>query len=237
MWYYDRQGIIQVGGFNFVQDLPRFLVLLYALQRFELSDWGRNPAFTVHESPAGDKIEKHTVVLKESFTFTLHPSNSRRLAMKGRATAVMEVSCDKLLHKGSMVAKLYWAEETRISEVDILKKVKQAEKNIVVKGHVPDLLFEYKFPLSTATVRQKLDFDKTSTVTSKGSRTFWFLVFPKLQPIKELQGNELFSAWRQCVLCKFNCLLLFLVLKVTSFKVITPFGRRGSIIETLVVKT
>ena len=117
MWYYDRQGIIQVGGFNFVQDLPRFLVLLYALQRFELSDWGRNSAFIVHESLERDEIEKHTVILK-SFTFILQPSSSQRLVMKGRGTVVMEVSCDEL-YKGSMVAKLYWAEEARLSEVEI----------------------------------------------------------------------------------------------------------------------
>ena len=226
--------MIQVGGFNFVKDLPRFLVLLYALQRFESSDWGRNSEFTVHESLAKDKIEKYTVVLEDKFTFTLKPISNPRLAIKGRATAVMEASCDQLPDK-RMVAKLYWAEEARRSEVDILKQVEEDAKNIpAIEGHVPDLLFWREFRLSTATVRHKLHFGDTSNI---GSRKFRCLVFGKLQPIKELQDNELFSAWRQCVLCKFNCLLLFLVLKVTYFKVTTPFGRKGSIIETLVVKT
>ncbi|KAG1768250.1 hypothetical protein EV702DRAFT_979512, partial [Suillus placidus] len=40
VWYYDRQGIIQSSGIDFMKDLPRFMVLLYALQRFNLSDWG-----------------------------------------------------------------------------------------------------------------------------------------------------------------------------------------------------
>ena len=47
VWYYDRQGVIQSNGIDFVKDLPRFLVLLLALQRFELVDWsvitGLNP--------------------------------------------------------------------------------------------------------------------------------------------------------------------------------------------------
>ena len=40
VWYYDRQGVIQSNGIDFVKDLPRFLVLLLAFQRFELLDWG-----------------------------------------------------------------------------------------------------------------------------------------------------------------------------------------------------
>ena len=38
--YFDRQGIIQSDGINLIQDLPRFLVLLLAFQRFDLEDWG-----------------------------------------------------------------------------------------------------------------------------------------------------------------------------------------------------
>jgi hypothetical protein len=32
IWYYDRRGIIQSSGINFLTDCPRFMVLLYALQ-------------------------------------------------------------------------------------------------------------------------------------------------------------------------------------------------------------
>jgi len=44
VWYYDRQGCIQSEGINFFNDLPSFLVLLYALQRLELEQWGLNPS-------------------------------------------------------------------------------------------------------------------------------------------------------------------------------------------------
>src|SRR5271163_837964 len=40
IWSYDRQGVLQSDGIDFIKDLPRFLVLLFAFQRFELSDWG-----------------------------------------------------------------------------------------------------------------------------------------------------------------------------------------------------
>ncbi|KAF8417742.1 hypothetical protein L210DRAFT_812322, partial [Boletus edulis BED1] len=42
-WRYDRQGNLQRSGLNFVQDLPRFLVLLLAMQRFREQDWGLHP--------------------------------------------------------------------------------------------------------------------------------------------------------------------------------------------------
>ncbi|GLB44611.1 hypothetical protein LshimejAT787_1702380 [Lyophyllum shimeji] len=40
IWYCNRQGIMQSDGIDFVQDLPRFLVLLLAFRRFTLEDWG-----------------------------------------------------------------------------------------------------------------------------------------------------------------------------------------------------
>jgi hypothetical protein len=50
IWYYDWQGTVQSSGINFTEDLPRFMALLYALQRFHLEDWGRNVAFKPDES-------------------------------------------------------------------------------------------------------------------------------------------------------------------------------------------
>jgi hypothetical protein len=38
--YFDRQGIVQSDGIHLIQDLPRFMVLLLAFQRFDLEDWG-----------------------------------------------------------------------------------------------------------------------------------------------------------------------------------------------------
>ncbi|ETW83588.1 hypothetical protein HETIRDRAFT_170042 [Heterobasidion irregulare TC 32-1] len=40
IWWYDRQGIIRSQAMNFIQDLPRFSVLLLTFQRFTLEDWG-----------------------------------------------------------------------------------------------------------------------------------------------------------------------------------------------------
>lgn len=37
--YDDCQGIIHTHGMDFIKNLPRFLMLLFAFQRFELEDW------------------------------------------------------------------------------------------------------------------------------------------------------------------------------------------------------
>ncbi|ETW83439.1 hypothetical protein HETIRDRAFT_426692 [Heterobasidion irregulare TC 32-1] len=42
IWWCNRQGAIQTEGIDFVHDLPHFLILLFALQRFELDNWWFN---------------------------------------------------------------------------------------------------------------------------------------------------------------------------------------------------
>ncbi|KAJ7109906.1 hypothetical protein C8R44DRAFT_743248 [Mycena epipterygia] len=58
IWFYDREGCIQSSGIDFIQDLPRLIVLLFALQRFELRHWGFHPeldalARQIHRGFAG----------------------------------------------------------------------------------------------------------------------------------------------------------------------------------------
>ncbi|KAF8971737.1 hypothetical protein BDZ97DRAFT_1913646 [Flammula alnicola] len=52
IWYYDRQGILQSDGIDFLKDL---LVLLFAFQRFNLRDWGvvveSNPSAVLAHNP------------------------------------------------------------------------------------------------------------------------------------------------------------------------------------------
>jgi hypothetical protein len=97
------------------------------------------------------------------------------------------------------VAKIHWTQEARISEEEILNEVKGvAENHEAVRGHVPILLLAKRLTVSTSTIRNALGLEDPD----KGSRTLFLLVFKKLSPMKELQGNELFDAWRHCVLCK-----------------------------------
>jgi hypothetical protein len=47
VWWYDKQGVIQSNGINFVQDLPYFLVLLLCFERSTLENWGVIPIFNI----------------------------------------------------------------------------------------------------------------------------------------------------------------------------------------------
>ncbi|KAF9236275.1 hypothetical protein BU15DRAFT_77119 [Melanogaster broomeanus] len=79
--------------------------------------------------------------------------------------------------EGGIVAKIYWVEEGRVSEKDILKRVKEvAEQDEAVRGHVPTLFLSKTFTgLSTSTIRKALGLKDPT----KGSRTLFLLVFKK----------------------------------------------------------
>ncbi|KAG0699555.1 hypothetical protein DFH29DRAFT_1070617 [Suillus ampliporus] len=222
IWYYDRQGTIQCSGINFIDDLPRFMVLLYAFQRFDLEDWGRNKHFK--------EVKEGTCVKEGVLRFDLRPedledvelgdvelggvdleihtSDEERVThygLKGRATNVFPVTSEALAKKfpeieeDGMVAKIFWGEEQRTSEPEILSKVfdiADKEKE-TVKGHVPQLLWHCKVKNPTSAVRKALGLADPS----KGSRVLYILVFRKLRPITELHGEDFFNVWRQCILC------------------------------------
>ncbi|KAG2107426.1 uncharacterized protein F5147DRAFT_653300 [Suillus discolor] len=207
IWYYDRQGIIQCSGINFIQDLPRFMVLLYALQRFELHDWGRNKDLLPVE------VEKrlcHEFKIKDEklgeVDLLLHTSHDERVThygLQGRATNVVPVTSEALTKKygkfkDGMVAKIFWGEASRTSEPEILKKVDEiAKRHVTVQGHVPELLWHHTFTNPTSAIREALDVPEPT----KGSRVLYILVFRKLFPITQLHGKELFDVWRQCISC------------------------------------
>ncbi|KAG0706458.1 hypothetical protein DFH29DRAFT_1022318 [Suillus ampliporus] len=168
IWYYDRQGTIQCSGINFIQDLPRFMVLLYALQRFDLGGWGRNMDFKeVKEEGGGVKEERVT-----------------HYGLKGRATNVFPVTSEKLAKEGSGIE-----DDGMVDEI--------AKLQPTVDGHVPQLLGHYKVDNPTSAVREALGMPNPT----KGSRVLYILVFRKLRPITELDGEDFFNVWRQCILC------------------------------------
>ncbi|KAG2072831.1 hypothetical protein BDR04DRAFT_1096036 [Suillus decipiens] len=207
IWYYDRQGIFQCSGINFIQDLPRFMVLLYALQRFDLHDWGRNKYF--HPIQVEGK-QCHEFKIKDEelgeVDLLLHTSHDERVThygLQGRATNVVPVTSEALTKKYSnfqhgMVAKIFWGEASRTSEPEILEKVREiAKMHDSVKGHIPELLWHHQFTNPTSAIREALGVPDPT----KGSRVLYILVFRKLELITELHGKELFDVWYQCILC------------------------------------
>jgi hypothetical protein len=101
--------------------------------------------------------------------------------------------------QGGLVAKIYWGEEARVSEEEILKNVMEvAEETRPSEDTCPFYSWRRSFTVSTSTIRKALGLENPE----QGSRTLFLLVFKKLSPITELQSDELLDAWRQCVLCE-----------------------------------
>ncbi|KAG2073282.1 hypothetical protein BDR04DRAFT_1095178 [Suillus decipiens] len=207
IWYYDRQGIIQSSGINFIQDLPRFMVLLFALQRFELEDWGRNKNFRPVQVE-GKRCHEFKIKDEElgEVDLLLHTSHNERVThygLQGRATNVVPVTSEALVKKygnfqDGMVAKIFWGEASRTSEPEILEKVKEIAKvHDSVKGHIPELLWHHTFTNPTSAIREALGVPEPAA----GSRVLYVLVFRKFHPITKLHGKELFDVWYQCILC------------------------------------
>ncbi|KAG1730541.1 uncharacterized protein EDB91DRAFT_783481 [Suillus paluster] len=213
IWYFDRQDVIQCSGINFVQDLPRFMVLLLIMQRIKYKQWGLNTKF--EPTPGvSDKIvipdEKNGMDVDLKLDLT-SDERTTHYGLRGRATTLFPVESQALssleqkpyFHNKStgLVAKLYWPEESRESEPAILKKVYEiAKQEAEVVGHVPEMLWSYKFEeTSTAKIRKALGLEDAE----RGSRVLYIIVFRELIPITTLSGMEFLSAWWQIALCHY----------------------------------
>ncbi|KIK35988.1 hypothetical protein CY34DRAFT_95210, partial [Suillus luteus UH-Slu-Lm8-n1] len=215
-WYFDRQGAIQCSGINFVQDLPRFMVLLLVMQRMPYAKWGHH---TLPELVSSGEIQVHDEKLGGVVDLKFNLESGKRtthFGLRGRATTVFPVDSmalsalvPQLPHDNphnptdKLVAKLYWPEEERESEADILQKVYEIAKNDKegkVKLHVPEMVWSHKFEdTSTANIRRALGIDDAK----KGRRVFYMIVFRKLDPIMNLNGKEFLKAWWQTVECHY----------------------------------
>ncbi|KAH7909633.1 hypothetical protein BJ138DRAFT_206512 [Hygrophoropsis aurantiaca] len=163
IWYLDRQQAIQCYGFNFVQDLPRFLVLLLVMDRLTEKQWGINGTFEIGETKRmalGNEHDKVVMVLGSPVSI--------HFGLRGRATNVysiseLEMSGDtpypQLISGDKYVVKIFWSEESRENEPELIKKahaIAQTEPDVI--GHLPEPVWWSKFPdTSTASIRQALD--------------------------------------------------------------------------------
>ncbi|KIK32859.1 hypothetical protein CY34DRAFT_814033 [Suillus luteus UH-Slu-Lm8-n1] len=224
LWWFDRQHTIQCAGINFILDLPRFMVLLFIMQRMGYKQWGLHPLFEPEPEYTGEIIVEYEEdngnlnkqgqdkrkSQKKHVDLTLNlksPERKTHFGLRGRATTVFPVKSKALsalprrphsLNESTeFVAKLFWPEEARRSEPEILEEVyKIANEEDDVMGHVPDMVWFHKFEeTSTAIIRKALGIDDT------GSRVLYIIVFRKLDPITTLSGDEFLLAWWEVVKC------------------------------------
>ncbi|KAG1736704.1 hypothetical protein EDD22DRAFT_959725 [Suillus occidentalis] len=181
------------------------------------------------------KSKKQCVDLKLNLKSDEHTTH---FGLRGRAITVFPVESKALsalprwphsLNESTeLVAKLFWLEEARRSEPEILEKVyKIANEDDDVKVPRPDLVWFHKLEESSMVIiRNALGINDT------GSRVLYIIVFRKLDPITTLSGDEFLLAWWEVVKCKYPTLFVLFVIHSLPLQVIVPSGKRACITAT-----
>ncbi|KAI0315655.1 hypothetical protein OF83DRAFT_1131027, partial [Amylostereum chailletii] len=218
VWWYDRQGAIQTDGLNFVQDLPRFLVLLFALQRFDLEDWGFHPALDPlplqrHGVRKQGSARETTITLNTGaeITVDLASRTQRDDRLEGRFTEVLAASVVNARNSDdrSYVVKIGWADMARVPEHVVVEKTEdEARRHPDVKDHVPYMLgWKDDDGFATSRIRDVLSIPpvSTSTPTSRPapSRILRIIVFERLYRVQTLDGRGMMTVLLQCVKCHY----------------------------------
>ncbi|KAI0781947.1 hypothetical protein C8Q75DRAFT_544618 [Abortiporus biennis] len=212
VWYYDRQSPIQCSGIDFLKDFPRFLVLLFALQRLRPEQLGRNPWFSSQNIciPGEEDYKCHYYVKTSSddstaLKITLDERHFSPIGILGRGTAVYNVrerhgfvSPSEKEKEEKLVLKASWPERSRVSENDMLNTIYSiiealdVQDKQFVEGHVPRYLWASDISVhDTSKIRQKLGLLEIDPNTDHdGSRINRLLLFKKLSKSEEIFRRE-----------------------------------------------
>ncbi|KAF8877383.1 hypothetical protein BD779DRAFT_1475263 [Infundibulicybe gibba] len=212
VWYYDNENSVQSCGIDFIDDLPYFLVLLLAFQRFDEQNWGVMEEFKTVEpgkestqpSSDGDTFLHFN---EPELQFKLSEKKIRgHYGLKGRCTQILEATSNSqdprdptdTLEGVDMVAKLYWPQESRTPEAQILAEAHRVGKgNARIEGHLPELIYTRDFDqYSTKHIRALLDLESDNS-----ERILRLIIFRRLSPITDLIGAEFWKAFWECFCC------------------------------------
>ncbi|VDB85546.1 unnamed protein product [Peniophora sp. CBMAI 1063] len=226
VWWCDREGAIQSAGIDFVEDLPRFLVLLLALQRFDLSDWGFVPELDskVQEIHRGAKAKAallYDVPRSAEVKISLHKNPLyHRYTLLGRGTLVLDIDRpEALLPAGDergYVVKLSWPDSGRKSEFELIAHLLEACEGVSdIVDHLPRIVASRTHDdQSTRTIREILGIksrertarrrDETmQTIPIDAHRVLRSVVSEKLSPAEHLVGAEFLKVALDVALCHY----------------------------------
>ncbi|KAF9779210.1 hypothetical protein BJ322DRAFT_1214318 [Thelephora terrestris] len=167
----DRQGVIRTAGFDIIHNLPHFLLVLLILQRFDLGRWGLFTAFKespITQSGAVRKriyleytLNKDDPICIYPYQDPLHPppinlvGRPTIVAGARKAASSQEPESDQEIRDANkLVAKFYWPEQTRVSEVKILEEAARiGDDNELVKNRIPTVVSHLDPPYITCSTR------------------------------------------------------------------------------------
>ena len=197
-WWYDRQGVIQTSGFDFMEDSPRFLVLLFAWQRFTEEDWGVVPLGQPGQTFTCDDGVEITLAKDQDL---IH----RPYGIIGRGTTVLRATSKSgPLKDVPLVVKFSCQEESRTPETEILDAIHRRASHLpVVADHVLQYTTTKSTAYSTSHIRERLKLD------TKGARKLTIIVFEELEGhISELDGTEMWEVGYQLYKCGYSSLYI-----------------------------
>uniref|UniRef100_A0A8H7XYE1 Fungal-type protein kinase domain-containing protein n=1 Tax=Psilocybe cubensis TaxID=181762 RepID=A0A8H7XYE1_PSICU len=230
IWYHDRQGVVQSDGLSIFADFARFLVLLFAFQRFRAADWGiircLNPQFIdrVENEPVSRNTQEP--VPEPGIKFNLK-RDLRNLCVpedQGRKLATVTINVNNFLShpphslSGNTTAVVL---SQGFDEGGALVPVP-----MVCKIYHPEV--ERRHEGATIQVVRKIAADKDKTMLKhlpsvlfygdvsgctthrirsmikrrwKGHRTLRILGLRKLEEITTVDGADFIKAWLETVIC------------------------------------
>ena len=212
----DRQSVIRTCGFDIINDLPHFLLVLLIIQRFDLARWG---FFTEFEGSKIHQLRKYSErrVLEATFIpdkpLTIFPQDDpiySGINLVGRSTGAAgardagdEVPADpEDIPRGNrLIVKFSWPEETRDSEVAIIKEAMRiGETNELVGGRLPKMLGDIDPPYVTCSTRIIRTFLGLETT---GARVLRVIAFGRLKELRYLDEEDMLIAFLDCFFCTF----------------------------------
>lgn len=210
--WYDRQSAIESYEFDFIHDLPHFLLLLLIFQRFNLARWGYATEATDNLDAFEQGGRLGVTMRSEDLPsapvvhfYPLHHVFYQGVTLIGRATTVMGGTAQSEGNDVECVVKSYWPEDGRTSEVQIMKRVEEeAKEDEFIQGHVPQMLsyLQPSFPGSnTKTIRQFLQLGPESL---QGTRQFTLLALKRLHSIIDLEEEKLIEVFVQVMFCMYT---------------------------------
>jgi len=211
IWFFDREGVIQTTGINFIQDLPYYVALLFAFQRFNERNWGIESSLrNSQRQPASFELEFPESSALPATTISIDPTSKlyEQFCLHGRATRVLLASTKSSCFLGTvnlssrkLIAKIYWPEEDRINEATAIEHAHSTLKNSDLKKHLPTLVCSMDFPYSTGRIRKALKIGaKEGGTKSRVLRAIIAFHHEQMSSLRD--GEHLLSGWRDCFECK-----------------------------------
>ncbi|KAI0091376.1 hypothetical protein BDY19DRAFT_930073 [Irpex rosettiformis] len=109
------------------------------------------------------------------------------------------------LKNAKMTAKIYWPEEARQAEDELLDYAYAvASQSEHVRGHLPRLITSGSFRTRDDPIAKRKDLLELGEESKFIQRCLRILVFYKLKPIHELKEDEFIIAWTDCFRCHFQ---------------------------------